>query len=427
MRRLVEQIRGENTMTNDAKGGSAATAPADGNATTGGSNSKADSWAQFFKDLPASESKPLSGSTTVKDGAGYPGELVALSLLNDAVSSVVTAVRSARAERVLIVEDRALLDSDQAYLLVESQLSGVSEKLKAARAALPGAEAEPKTRALLPVAVAAVTAAVKLPGLVADLVGMFRTNYTMSSRTMTPDGTSLIVEVAKAVEAIPGVTVMVDGLTTVRPESSKLLSAISEARALRLQLDQASLSLRQRVALAEAAITTLSDDRAATRTSLLKVLESDKDESRLDARLKDLDQQISSARADSLGDSTLLASIDAAIAAYDAFEVAVQTAPQGGRSPLVAALARECLHDEAHPTHVLFVSIDSLGADVATPQSQLAKADFVRYFGGLQVSYLLYEVSKGRVSAAEVERRLGSMRLALDGGEMVLGSTTELR
>jgi hypothetical protein len=419
----------------DTKGGATGATTADEKATGDGSATALGPWGQFFKDLPAPESKPITGATTVKDGAGYPGELVALSLLDDAVSSASTAVRRAGAERVLIVEDRALLDSDGAYLVFEAGLTAVTQRLELAKTALDSGPTSDQTMGqdrssremLLGAALGAVSAAPQIIGLAADLVGMFRTNYTMSSRTMTPDGTSLVTQVAKTLAALPGVTVMIDGLMTTDLESSALLKRLGDARDLRWQLAEESSDLRQRVAAAKAAIDTMVEDRTATRTTLLSVMGDGKDGAALDGRLKSIDEQISTMRAGSLRDTTLLDSVDAAIAAYGEFQTAALSAPEGGRPPLLAAMARECLHDETRPTHVLFVSVDSIGADVATPESQLARTGYVRYFGGLQVSYMLYDVAEGRVTAAEVERRLGSMRLALDGGEMVPGATSELR
>lgn len=93
----------------------------------------------------------------------------------------------------------------------------------------------------------------------------------------------------------------------------------------------------------------------------------------------------------------------------------------------MSALARESLHGKNAPSHVLFVSLDSVGAEVATPASQLGKSDDVSYLGGLQVSYLVYEVSKAAVVAAGVERRLASARLSLKDGTLSTQATSELR
>ena len=93
----------------------------------------------------------------------------------------------------------------------------------------------------------------------------------------------------------------------------------------------------------------------------------------------------------------------------------------------MSALARESLHGKNAPSHVLFVSLDSVGAEVAAPASQLGKSDDVSYLGGLQVSYLVYEVTKAAVVAAGVERRLASARLNLKDGTLSTQATSELR
>ena len=419
-------------MAQDSQTGNTS-AKAPGKNGSADATTSTDPWTQWFKDLPAPETKPLSGATTVKDGAGYPGELVAFSLLNDVTSSIVAAVNRAQASHVFVVEDRALLDSEWAFVSVTTQLAATRERLEKA-ASLLRAAAEPEedkaaaeTLAVPPV-VAALGALPKVVGGLADIVGMFRTNYAMSSRTMSPEGTPIAVQVANLLlTRTTGIGVSIDGFATLGSDASELLGELESMRSQRQQLETDTLPVRARVAKATSAIATLLKDRTATHASLLKVLEADKDGARLQERLAALDDQIATHQSASAQDVATLSVVDAAVADYDAFETAIRTSPSGERSPLLSALARELLHRTNGPSHVLFVSVDSVGADVAAPQSQLAPTDHVRYFGGMQVSYLLYDVRKGKLVAAEVERRLASAKLDLKTGQLTPAATGELR
>jgi hypothetical protein len=398
-----------------------------------GAKTPADPWTAFFKDLPASETKPLSGATTVKDGAGYPGELVAFSLLNDVTSSIAAAVNRAQANHVLIVEDRALLDSEWPFLSVTTQLAATRDTLDKASELLVVAQQPEQDKAAVevlavPPVVSALGALPKIVGGVADIAGMFRTNYAMSSRTMSAEGTPVAAQVASLLlTQSSGVAVSLDGFATVRADASELLTELDEVRNRRRQLEIDSIPVRERVAQVTSVIATLSADRTATQASLLKVLEANKDATQLAERLAAIDEQIGHHQIESAHDVATLAVVHAAVAAHDAFEMATRTAAAGERAPLLSALAREQLHRPNGPSHVLFVSVDSVGADIATPQSQLGETDYVRYFGGMQVSYLLYEVSSGRVVAAEVERRIASAKLDLKGGQLTTTATSELR
>ncbi len=391
-----------------------------------------DPWIKALSDLPAAESKPLSGATTVAEGAGYPAELVALSQLNDATSSITTALTRVEATHVLIVEDRALLDSEAAYLSVTQQITDLASTLKVVADLIPAAASDDKgVKNLLPpgVAVGLIGAIPKLVGGAADIVGMFRTNYTMSSRTMTPEGTPLVAQVANhLLNGNSRTKVSIDGFASVpAAEDSGLLRKWNAVVTRRRTLETDCLELRARVAATTASVDTLLGNREAAYALQLKALEAGKSPDALKDEVSRLDGDIATARSTSAQATAVLVVADAALAAAGALETALFTAPAGGRSPIMSALARESLHGKNAPSHVLFVSLDSVGAEVATPASQLGKSDDVSYLGGLQVSYLVYEVSKAAVVAAGVERRLASARLSLKDGTLSTQATSELR
>ena len=98
-----------------------------------------------------------------------------------------------------------------------------------------------------------------------------------------------------------------------------------------------------------------------------------------------------------------------------------------GASPLIAAVFRECLHlTEDRPSHVLFVSLDSIGAETGTPAAQLGKTSTLEFIGGLQCSYLLYDVASEAVVAAGVERKLRQLTHDLKSGKQLTKASFEL-
>jgi hypothetical protein len=414
------------------------TAPADGSNADAAAAS--DPWAEFAKNFPASESKPLSGATEVKDGAGYPAELVAYSLLDDVTSSITTALRRADAQRILLVEDRALLDSEWPYLTVTTQIDSLVAQIADAMDALKpdakqaGAPPQPVqplaefAPALVPPALQLLAAAPKAVGAVADIIGMFRTNYTMASRTMSAKGTPMLAQVAANLRnADASVNVIVDSFATVS-KTSPLLERIRRLDADRRELTRASVEVRARVATTTEQVAALKKDREATSAALIKVLADDKAGERLSGRLEELDARIAKVQSEGSRETNVVTLVDTVLAAVASFMSAALSAPPGGRAPLLAALARECIHlGEGGPSHVLFVSLDTVGADFASPASQLKDTKHVKYIGGMQVSFLLYSLNKGHVVAAGSERRVKHATLDLDRGMWKVDTVDELR
>ena len=393
-----------------------------------------DPWADFWKNLPTPETKPISGATTMAAGAGYPGELVAYSLLDDVTSVIATQARRAKVEHVLVIEDRALLDSEQSHMTLTAQLDQLHEWLDKASGVVDAYKPHEDTTtggqdfvglttaaALLPV----ISAVPKLVGGFADVVGMLRTNYALASRTMSPTGTPLLAEVARTLNNID-VRVSLDGFSTVN-SSSPLLTRFKELLTKRQEVSDASAELRTRAKVSSEALTDLRADRQATLTSLLKALESDKSAEQLQSRLQELGNSITNPREVTGRYAVALEFVDGVLAQIDGFTKAALTpTASGGRSPLLAALAREALHGSDGPSHILFVSLDSAGADTASPASQTRNTEYVRYIGGMQVSYFLYSVHDRVLVASGVERRIKQVTHSLKDGQTRVDSVDEL-
>jgi hypothetical protein len=262
----------------------------------------------------------------------------------------------------------------------------------------------------------------------ADVVGMFRTNYTMSSRTMSAQGTPLVAQVARTLQTSgSGVTVSVDGFATASP-TSPLLTGFWDLDKERQDLTTASIGLRSTVAAKADVIAGLKKDREATATALLKVLGEEKPGDLLRQRLADLDARMATEQAGAARETAVLAVVDDVLGVVSAFTNAALTSPAGERAPLLSALARESIHEGDHgASHVLFVSLDSVGADVVSPASQLRNVEYVKYVGGMQMTFILYSVGDRKVVDSGVERRLKLATLDLDSGSVTMGAESELR
>jgi len=389
------------------------------------------------------ETKPLSGMTSVGAGAGFIAELTAYSTLDNSLGnrardvpilSIAEVLKTRNATDVLVVEDRALLDSTWSYEALTAQLRQCAAQVERASQSLTPPPAQPSgggdttaqdgPRLVAPaVALELLVAVPKIIASAADVVGMFRTNYTVAARTMTPEATPLLAHVARILMAAQ-IKVRIDGFEVLHDSP-----VVASARALADSLDvivNASTSLRSEVSIASRRLATLDTDRGATATALIKQLAEEKNDGTLRARLHELDQEIERLDGSAASSRNRLAFVDQVIATTTAFLAALLTPVDGGRSPLLAAVSREGLFTSDGPKHVLFVSLDCAGAEVITPTSQMAKTDHILYSGGSQISYLLYSVADHSIVASGVGATVKHVDQSLRSGTITVQGLSEL-
>lgn len=416
-----------------------------------------------LKELPESELAPLSGTVTMtSEKDGYPAELVAYSSLDEAVSNIAVTVKRLEPGRVLVVEDRALLHSFWGYQSVsaevtrqadalhqalavlgaprilaapdaEGTIAGLPEGLSTLRVAPPEAgnflsllSAMPAPASFGSVVGAGISllgAAPAVIGTVADVVGMFRTNYSLSGRVMTPQGTPLVAEVARAL-CRRDVAAVVDGFHLAAP--SPLLEQISDAQKLRRQVAATVAEQRAQMAARQARIKRLEAEVASVLASCLKVAEKNESTEQLDVRLAVVKSELSDQEADVAIDVGRVAFADAVTAGFDAFLTAVMTAPGDGMAPIIGAVMREALGSGGGVTHVLFVSLDSVGAETVTTEARFGRDGEVRYVGGLQVTHMVADVATGETVGAGTTQWLTRVTYDLENGQMRGRNTVSL-
>lgn len=334
--------------------------------------------------LPDPSSKPLAGTTDLGDKAGYVAELVAYSALDHLGAAIAASVWPELAAepdtaRVLLVEDRALVLADWPYLVVREQLdqfldtfraldSQLTSQLDAAgQASTEEGDRPPagglletpsaKPYGLLPflglgpagVAMGAVKAAPALLGAAADVVGMLKTDYKVVDRDVQFSWSSLAAAVADHLldhsrgsgrENRP--QIIVEGFELV-PET-RLFRDFQTAQDLRRDVEERQQQL-------------------TSLTNPPKPADADP--------------------------------VAVAGTALDAFVKAVTLAPDKGVPPIIAAALRERLHTteeagSAPPVKlVLFVSVDSKGAEAVNQTGLFHESGRVAFLGGCHGSWLL--------------------------------------
>src|SRR5262249_34585054 len=122
-----------------------------------------------------------------------------------------------------------------------------------------------------------------------------------------------------------------------------------------------------------------------------------------------------------------IAVANAAGARFDAFVIAVTTVPAGATyPPLVTAAIRERLHDggDRNVTHVLFVEIDTAGAENITRSGLFRQK--VRFIGGLHASYFLQDVKGNKVLKAGTAASIRQVNYKLRTGRFNASGSADL-
>lgn len=399
--------------------------------------------------LADSTLKPLAGGAAITEGAGYPAQLIALSMIDNLVSSLVITLKDAGAQRIMIVEDRALLDSDWLYSAALALTARAEASLATADTLLdnlgaPATQAPPQgdderdvpdsgdsTRSAASSLIGAVApiafALPKILGAVADIRGLFRTRYTFTAATISASGTPLIAEVAGTLaKQLPGAELMVDGFGGV-PEDSAIIARWTAIDVSYQRVVQRTVSLRSASAHGAAKIAALEASRDAFHAAVVKAVAAGENPVELDRRVALLDAELDDERAKISSTDTALALVDAALVEATAAADQLVAGTDGDRPPLLAAVAREELHKEGSPTHVLFVSLDSIGGDIATPESAMKNPQHLLYLGGAAFSFMIYNTTRRRVVAAGTRRLAKLAKLELGSGTLTIDREIDFR
>jgi hypothetical protein len=270
----------------------------------------------------------------------------------------------------------------------------------------------------LPAALPLIASAIpSVIGAAAGLVGMFRSNYTITEKEFAIGATPLVAAVAEELLASnPVPTVSVDDFSVL---GDQIITRFQGALKSRLKLDGLIGGAKGRTV--RAADREL-DDLRTVLAAAVKAL----GEAKADLNIQQLRELITEVRTRAIEVETKSATDrarvmlgEAVIARFDTFVTEITTSPKdGGYPPLVRAAIREGLHGQSRKySHVLFVGIEASGGEMITRQANFAKTGMALIAGGEQVSYLLLEIASNKTVAAGSKTLLGHLNYDLKTGE----------
>lgn len=367
--------------------------------------------------LPSPAAQPLEGKVEVSDKSGFFGDLLAYAAMERAVDSLANVVPET-ATSVFVVEDRNLVGSEWMRTLMEGQIEQHATAVDSALSALTEERGEVMTDSVT----AALTAAPLVIGAVADLVGMFKTDYAMHGRATTISATALLAETAGKL-AGRGITVKLDSFAFIADSSlvasfESLREKLTSLRNALTRLNETEVNRRQ------LEIDDLVKTIDGAEKTWGKAVETEK-AAGAEAALKRLAELRAERRAlaDKLAPEKAKATqAEAVVKAADEFVKAAVTATADAPPPILAAAIRERLKDVSH---VLFVSTEAAGDEAVTRHGLFAKSGIVGYIGGCNVSYLILDVAADKVTGGSGSW-IGHTRYDLKDGNLSPPTFTRL-
>lgn len=416
--------------------------------------------------LPAVTDAP-KGEVALGEKAGAFGPWRAHQVVDEIAQEIATAAGRAfvacSQPRVLVVNDRAVLAGDWTSRHVRSSLDRqmgrlgalldyVSARLRDLEEAVPedrdSGDREFAEAAKEPAAATAEAgqepaepaAAAEAVGV--NLLGLLRTDYTITATAVSTGPTELATLTAAHLAAParpegaepatargyagaqpprPEVVVYADDFSTVG--DSPIAALFADVLERRDAAAQRLSEMRARLAAVEAELTLINARRQSLEQSWAKaVVESAKDQNGLDELRSTVDklfQQATSLERAAGPAREVVAHAQQAIADVDASLAALVTAPAGGQSPMLTAVRWERVAAAAEAenvSHVLYVSLDAIGADAVTRRSILGTSGLIRFLGAGNASWLLMDTDGGSVVAGGQASAAGIMTFDLQKG-----------
>jgi hypothetical protein len=378
--------------------------------------------------LPKGESKPLEGTVTTDEKFGYLATLVTYQVMRECATTIAKTITENKSlagnpVKILIVDERNVAQSDLALVQVERQFAffraqfDVQVKqmdglLQETVAAYPPAQGEAQLEVqqpdvgaggleMLPIAplVPLLAAAPAVISSVADIVGYFKTDYTVKGQTVDLSGDALVAEVAGKIK---GHHIQIFNFNLV--EDSELVTRWSELVEQKLALDRHKELLKvQVVEPATARIASRKEESAALQAHLDQLTQPE-EEAQRNAIRDQMDQR----RQGIVFDESLLDRAQRAVVnantlaqAFGEFMTSLTSTSDPASQPLWLQTAVRQQIRRQGITHLLYLKIVSSGGEAITKKSFLSSGQ-TSYLGGAAVAYVL-AAADGKVELAGTE------------------------
>lgn len=254
-----------------------------------------------------------------------------------------------------------------------------------------------------------------------DLLGLLRTDYVLSAGNVTATPAELVTLTASHL-AKRDLAIEVTLLTTASTSASA--SKFSEVVSTRDDLVERISRLQQHLAPVEAELTAINAriDRVEQEwATAVADTKGEKSSSALRQMGDRLARQAQRREKTAGPVRTFTAYANRLIADSDTSIAALLEAPEGGLAPLFTAACWERLNDttrtDSRISHVLYVNLDVLTADIVTRRSILGASGVVRFLCAGNASWLLMDAGTGAILSGGQPHMADVMTLGLMTGQ----------
>lgn len=377
--------------------------------------------------LPKGESKPREGTVTTDEKFGYLATLVAYQVMRACAATIAKAIDAEKLAggpaKILIVDERNMAQSDLALVQVnrqfavfraqfDAQAQQMEDLLQETEAAYPPTLGEAQLEVqqpdvgaggleMLPMAplVPLLAAAPAVVSSVADIVGYFKTDYTVKGLTVDISGDALVAEVAGKIKD-HHVQIFNFNLA----KESELITEWSNLVEQKQTLDKDKELVKiQVVEPVTARIASLKEEGAALQVKLDHLTQPAEETERNAVR-----EQLNQCRQGIVYAQSLLSRAQRAVAnadtlshAFGEFMTSLTATSDPASPPLwLQAAVRQQIRQQGI-THLLYLKIVSSGGEAITKKSFLSSGQ-TSYLGGAAVAYVLASAD-GKVELAGTE------------------------
>lgn len=374
--------------------------------------------AKLAAKLPTTEASGVTGSVTFGEGSGYFAEMLAYQAMIDVAEQVAADVGAPATtdEQILLITGDDLARSAQLWEMANTRVVDANQRLRGLLDAYP-----PDYSFTQPEAVAAAfTTAAAVLGAAADIASFFRSDLTVSARTVNVTTSAMLAEVSARLNTkgwkpvLPGSSLSKSALLVkIETLLSSRRDLVERRRVLERKVQPDLMDLADANVALEAAKADLAKAKAAKPAVAAEIGAAEK-------RVRELQQKILPLATTKARWEKVAAEIDSTLAATDVLVKALLEGAEGKPSALEAVAAADIAKSKP-ALKILRLETSSQGGEMHVSKS--AWRTRLTYVGGVAVSYLLLDhagtVSKSGVVARPIARSIKASEAA--GGLTIVG------
>jgi hypothetical protein len=336
----------------------------------------------------SSKLEPQEGKTETDKEFGYISQLVAYQVLKESSKKIgkdiASKLGSNSKAKILIMHDLDVASEDLTWLHVKSITKILSEKIKkriednykVKNKVMPGYKLVP----------AVLIAAMGAFSLVVDILGYFKTDYSIKGQKFALEEHAILANVCKEIGKITSVSVSIFKYNLL--EKSSIIDEFEGLLGEKAALEKSLAELKTEV------MKGLSADIDRVKEAIKKLEEDLKNASGKEKER--ITQKIGENRIILAEKNGFLVEVNACISATDILGAEIHnfietvTKTPDDKSPplLLKAILRQYIRDKEF-THLLNLKILSAGGEAVTMQKRIGPSGKLQFIGGCAISYIL--------------------------------------